>query len=992
MFYISIKFFSYNDSFIFIPWKDNIWSLYTLRLLLALVFPLVIGYMMFDLVSNEKVQNFITFTTSYFIGVLIMLVTFLALDTTGIPKYSGLLFVGIIFLLFKIVKIINVDRHKNGSKYVNFPISPNALILFVFAMALFSSVYLNYNSFVKGDLWKQTATASVIQLGGLSNFLKNIKEMCLYEYPSFFFYFLASTADAFSLPLANVAMGLAVLVPAVSILAMLSFFSAIEGGNQGRARWATLLWFTFSGFGMLYLLLEYGSLQPSPDLALTLMNKLGWGSGLVYSPSLGSFAHILRLFSLAGALQCHSMLIYQGHSLRKLFLASCALIVAIIFHPLMSILASMFIWFNYLFTKNDIAIRLVVVTILSLGVILFFEKVFSPVSIFYDNLTVLVVSIIIVVTILANLARKIVKIRFKIFKKAKYGFNTFFKVLLLTVVLSYVHSTIILHLNYDMLYLERFPTVPLYAWPNILGLPGFLALALIGVIILGKKSPTFGEKYFSIFTISALLASLVLDYNNVHQVIEFFNPNLISFRFIPIVSISISYLAGGFIYRIQEIIFNDSAFKDKNYYINISALILIGILLAFFFTSIQPRISFWMNNNWPSTELDFSISEEDLSLIKYLRNQINEDEFLAVEGGKASVLGRKVSLSGAKVISKDLADVFFRSESIKTFSVLKETLKINYIIRQKHLKQSDDLNTVYAVDGILKNEKPVFQTENYEIFQLHEFSKYLNETETIYLNITNPFHYGIFSDKEVRFIGNTIVHSDYLKIDNLKILNQTSIEIPKKLNNITIRGDSKISLFHTKGMLDKSFSKNTSMLKLTQITSTKISIKEGVLEWEYNEEKYEIKLNEPCNVTGLIKPGIIKANNPKLEVNGHVLLNDVRLTWPYIEIIGSQGDATLIGVINFQVLSIRDKFFVMRLTSLRNLKSYSQDVAREKILRFNQHCNEILLFPQVNSLTMRDMYIISKVLLTFLMGYLLLVSIVTGKLRIYITTHTKTVK
>jgi len=456
--FLSVRFPLRKDYSLFVAWNDLVWNQLSFRLVLALAFPFVIGYMVYGLVAPQKMRNHVTLTTAFFVGLLIMLASFFLSDAIGISKYAAILVVGVIILL---LKTVDIKTRYRKSEHIDFSMSLGALTLFIFALVLFAVVYLNPNSFVKGDLWKQTAEASNIQLSGLSEWFE-MQSVGLFEYPSFFPYFLGSMADAFSLSLINLTMALAIFIPAVSVLAMLNFFSAVEGSSEGRAKWATLVWFTFSGFGMLYMLLEYGTLIPSPDLMTTMMKKLGWGSGFIYSPSLGSFAHVLRLLSLAGAVQSQSLLIRDHASLKRLLLASCILMVAIVFHPLTSILAVMFVWFAYLYTKPEVAARLGTSSVLSLGIICFLEYIFLPVSIYYNNLTVLVLCIITVVTLIIHFGGKVARIKFRIVNNAKYVLSLSLKAVLVTVVLLYI--TLICYVWHDFQPSHSMPGPIYWVW------------------------------------------------------------------------------------------------------------------------------------------------------------------------------------------------------------------------------------------------------------------------------------------------------------------------------------------------------------------------------------------------------------------------------------------------------------------------------------------------------------------------------------------------
>jgi len=225
-----------------------------------------------------------------------MTFSYFVFDLIGIHKGLGIIITATIALLLMIFKEVNIKDKDKKREYSYFSFSLYSLVISLFVGLSYSCVYLHPGSFLKGDLWKHTALAALIRSGGLQSYVLKSR------YPPFFMYFLALTSEGFSLPLINFTIILALLIPAVSTLAVLGFFSAIEGGNGNRAKWATLIFFTLSGYGLLYLLIEYETLFPSHDLALTIMEKLGWGSGLVYSPSLGSFAHVLRLSRWPGLL------------------------------------------------------------------------------------------------------------------------------------------------------------------------------------------------------------------------------------------------------------------------------------------------------------------------------------------------------------------------------------------------------------------------------------------------------------------------------------------------------------------------------------------------------------------------------------------------------------------------------------------------------------------------------------------------------------------
>ncbi|RLE46392.1 MAG: hypothetical protein DRJ31_10090, partial [Candidatus Methanomethylicota archaeon] len=291
-----------------------------LTLIIAILYPFFVGYLTLSLLLPLKSsQNYSLLAPSFFVGTLITLISFLLTDAIGFSKNLGVLIVVFVMLLAKMIKEACAKQLYMEEKLaVRMQVRLYTIVMFVFAAAMYSSVYLNYSSFVKGDLWKQCAVSSYIQLNGLEKYLKAQVNENIFEYPSMFFYFLASMAETFSVPLINLAELFAIVIAGVSAVAMLCYFSAVEHEEHGRAKFAVLIWFLFSGWGMLYLLLEYGTLQPPSHLAVTLMNKLGWGSGLIYSPALGSFEHVLRLFSIAAMINSLTVCIQGERSLRAI--------------------------------------------------------------------------------------------------------------------------------------------------------------------------------------------------------------------------------------------------------------------------------------------------------------------------------------------------------------------------------------------------------------------------------------------------------------------------------------------------------------------------------------------------------------------------------------------------------------------------------------------------------------------------------------------------
>lgn len=1314
--FIRIQFFSYGDTNLFIPWEMAIWSHVPFTLMLALSFPIVMGYMILNLIALKDLQSYSLFVTSFFTGVLTMLIFYLVFDIIGVLKGLGMLLVAVIVFSLKLIKEIRVEYKYRKTKF--FYISSHSLLLFIFAIGIFSAVYFSYGSFVKGDLWKQSALASFIQLNGLAEYFRVQIQENLFLYPSLFPYFLASMAEMYSLPLLNLSATLAVLIPGVSTLAVLNFFSVIEEKSTNRAKYATLVWLTFSGWGLLYLFLKYNTFFPPPDLAIEIRVKLGWGSGLIYSSSLGSFSHILRLFSFAGTLHSQSMLIREKISLKRFTLAICTMIVAIIFHPLVALLLFLFVWLTFLVVKTEIATRLVIALASSWGFILLFDYLLSPMPIYYNNLLILMLLAIFLVTLLFEFSMESLRLRLQKWKNTIHISNLLFKIVLLVIVLLYIYSLEILYWNYDMLKLRHFPIVPFYVWPNILGISGFLFLVFLGVIVFGSSSTSFSEKYFITFVTLVFLVSFSLDYNNVHQVINFFNPYIISFRLIPIAALGVSYLAGSLLYRMRTIAINSRYLLIKNYRPIIKTLVVLCFILSFLFVSILPRVSFWMEHNWPALTEKYNLSEERLLIIDYLRDHIGGDEFVAVEGGLRSPLGQLVSLSGAKVISKGLAEVLFCTECIESFSVLRETLNVNYIVVENSSNTCEQGS--FLLYHFLNFTNPVFETNGYAIYRLPELrppimngsvkiiadknwieptrpatflvgvlaqngisyeilhpirvdslivsndtffilpfdppyplvewqkdlvswqrvnltatvyndevvlttseivgahdlispqglqipgqnsflhiswyspratvyvylylnssqgsrtvclslpssnvyqqysfnlscfhdcisdqftgigsdevidritvrvyeanetfkiryialsasSQYvagnllnsllelvtrgsilivvggsesgfflgnvigantdslvwvnqfgtvslahpipvrnliLNRTETEnttiimyasyggsnvpvllrktvgkgvlyfvnlgdymenavvtrdleiyenlnriwnelgsllnftsgvyqnkikYFDIQYPLHYGIFTDKEIKFSGTVEINTEYVKIYDFEMSVSLDENTPTMLDSIQIAGNSKLILFETEGTLIRSSLTNMIELKLKKVTNVQLRIKSGFLRGLYNGTKSEILIKLPYTINGTINSSTILTSYPEIIIEGNVSFSDVRLTWPYIKIFGAKGEVLLSGVVSFNILNTYDKYLSMRLTSSDGFQSIYHDEVRNELVEFVQYHNNISLFPHINMTQLEELYITIMIFLTFSLGYNLLVKTV----------------
>jgi len=794
--YAAALFFPSMNHVFFIFWDEIVYSLLFLRFILIICLPFILGHIVLKLIDYKEISSYQVVPASFFIGVFIMIFSYVISDLIKIPKDLGIMLMTIIILLIRIFREVAVKRANGRFRRTHFSISLYDVIIFVFAILSYSSVYSHRGSFLKGDLWKQTVLASSIQLGSIEKYV-SLRNKDLFSYPLPFSYFLASTAHVFSFPLINFTMVFATLIPAVSALAMFCFFSAIEGGSKGKAGWATLVWFTFSGFGSLYLLLIYGNIHPSPNLALIIMEKLGWGSGLIYSPSLGSFEHILRVFSISGTLFSLSTLIQHNISPNKtLLLGVPILIIAILFHPLMAVLSFIFTWLALIFTKPEITFYSGITFALSLGIIMLFDFFFSPKHFYFNNLSVFA---IFAVTILTTIANNVPKN--SLFLKFRVGTNVLFiKVVLVIALLGYIYSLSLLYWNYDVLFLDRFPTVPIYAWSNIGGIAGLLTLSFLGNIMLRKRSSTFSEKYSIILLTLIFGTSLAFDYNNTNQVIKIFDPNLISFRLIPIFAIPTSYLAGSQLSGLSEIINFRNKFCIPSLIKKIVTLTLIIIILIFVFASFLSRDMFWINANWPSSNFEkYQIREEELRLIHYLSNHVTQKEIVALEDGsimslsrfgEASPLGRIVALSGASVISKELGYILFQARSIEMVNLLKETLDIRHIVIRKSPEAYNGAPS-YLKDMLLSSINPIFETDNYVVYN---FSLPLNISEAPSIpRISNAAHCGIFS-REVTLLGKITIRSDYLYIEKLRINNLT-------LTKLKFFGNIVVTLFNAEGIL-----------------------------------------------------------------------------------------------------------------------------------------------------------------------------------------------
>jgi len=445
------------------------------------------------------------------------------------------------------------------------------------------------------------------------------------------------------------------------------------------------------------------------------------------------------------------------------------------------------------------------IVVFSLGAIMLFDYFFSPMQYYFNNLSVLIVTIVAMLTAIVILLRRA---RLKGYFSRKISLsninNTLLpKILSFGLLFGYVYSLSLIHWNYTVLRLDRFPTVPIYAWTNIMGIGGFLTLCFLGGVISRKFSLTSGEKYSVILLALTFVSSVMLDYNNVNQVIKFFDPNLISFRLIPIFAIPVSYLAGSQLHRLSETINYRANPTHDNFPKKVAvSTLLIMTILAFIFSSFIPRIRFWMNTNWPSSDFEkYQISEEELRLVRYLANHITEKEIIALEDGsikglarfgEASPFGRIVALSGANVISKRLGYILFMARSIETVNLLKETLNIEHIVVKKSLSKQVEAPS-YLKDILLENQNIVFETDKYVVYNFPS----LNVSEAMIIpDIDYPFHYGIFP-KTVTLSGEIKLKANLLAIEKLEVNNST-------LTNVKVAGNITLTLFDAEGNLTPS--------------------------------------------------------------------------------------------------------------------------------------------------------------------------------------------
>ena len=259
-----------------------------------------------------------------------------------------------------------------------------------------------------------------------------------------------------------------------------------------------------------------------------------------------------------------------------------------------------------------------------------------------------------------------------------------------------------------------------------------------------------------------------------------------------------------------------------------------------------------------------------------------------------------------------------------------------------------------------------------------QLQQQINGNETNHFNVSYLYHYGIFPE-EIRIIGNTQITTDYIEIYGINILSQSNIKLPNKLNNITIKGISKISLDKIMGILDQPYS-NLTEFKMRQSVPISISFEKGTFYGTCDGRELEIVINSTSKISGLLEPNILLMNNPIFMVEGNVSLQDTRVSWPYIDIIGSQDNVYLEGTTIFQVYSNYDGFYIIRLNTLGDFKSHYRNVSRDSIIKYDKNCKDVVLIPKIDDLTIINMYTIIGLFLTFSLGYIFLVAISTGKL------------
>jgi len=285
---------------------------------------------------------------------------------------------------------------------------------------------------------------------------------------------------------------------------------------------------------------------------------------------------------------------------------------------------------------------------------------------------------------------------------------------------------------------------------------------------------------------------------------------------------------------------------------------------------------------------------------------------------------------------------------------------LEYAVATRDIEIYENLNRIWSKLGSLLNFK---------------LNTYQNQTQ--YFDIHYPLHYGIFTDKKIKLSGTIEINTGYIKVYDFELNGVFNENIPPMLDNIQIIGSLKLTLFETKGTLIRSPLTNMIELRLERTTNVQIRIKSGFLQGLYNGTNLEMLIKLPYIINGTINSSTILMSCPEIIVKGNVSLRDVRLTWPYIKRLGTQGDVLLSGIVSFEVPNTYDKYVPIRLTSSDGFQSIYQDENRVELIEYARYHNNISLLPHINTTQLSDLYITIAILLTFSLGYVLLVKTVS---------------
>jgi len=922
---------------VFIDWKDAI--LYIPQLILAILLPPTLGYLIIETLIKRRGISFTEFPVLFFTGVFLTFVTFFICDLCKLSKNIGILATYSIMLLAFLIRLkwmeykFDEDYQRNRANNIKLSLSLYEILIIVFGIIIFSSVYFNLNYFVKGDLWKHTILASKIQLMGLENYLIMRSDLDILTYTSLFPYFMASVSSAFSIPLVNLSIIYAIIIPAMSILAVLNFFLLMDIQNQYKGKWGAIIWFTFSGFGLIYSLMEHGSLKPSHIICLELLYRLGWGNGTIYSPSIGSFAHILRLFATTGAITSISTLIqeYNVTSKNKILIATIVLIISIFFHPISSLIPYFLFWFAFAIIGHKTVIYQGVTLIVSMILVLLFDLILIPGEFYSSHEMTLVM-------ILAGLSLIIMTIstllRAKIMKKYVYRLPGYLKIFLLVLIsFCYFYSFYILLSNYKKLSLDGLQTIPAYDWVNLMGIHGLLVLTFLYKVLFRNSQLSIGDKYFIILATLTLLASMSLDYNNCYQVIKKFDPRIISFRLVPIMSLSISFISGS-IYSILS-----SSLKLIPRFFG--RILLIVALLSFVLISLFVRVNFWRNTNWPSImRHEYDISKEELLLIHYIRSHVNSGEFVSLEDCtmrtirrfmRTNPLGLLVSLAGANVLNGELSYIMFQSKSEKTVKLLMDTFNIRCIIIKKCSTNEEEIGYLKCV--LLNSLEPTFETKRYAVYELTTRPSNITVRQLV-SNLKSLNYFGIFTNS-IEILGEADIVASRMQIVKLgtngsilvsMMLKKAALILPKVKAIITsspLKNNHCEPIFNHSAPYDRFRIINGIELRPLEDLTLLVKLLED------NQNLRRVSVNMANNE----KLVIIFPENVLIRVKGKVVMKKAFLTWLLarkLKVYPLSLNLCLSGTVNFQLLNTNDEWIPMKLTLTNNINSYCDDMNRDQ--------------------------------------------------------------